>query len=163
MTTTEPGRRSGRPTFSERGARRVRRLEMILCFGLLAQFLVGMAVNLFVKIPDNHPGANPPEYFGGVLKSVGWATTSGGLWLASHAGLGLLLVVVAFAAILLSFGSRSRAAYWSTIVGFLAIVGAGFNGGSFLNYGEDFSSMIMASLWAVAFGSYLMGIYRIEP
>jgi hypothetical protein len=32
---------------------------------LIVQFLLGMAVNLFVTIPTNHPGANPPEYFGG--------------------------------------------------------------------------------------------------
>jgi hypothetical protein len=30
---------------------------------LVAQFLLGMAVNLFVKIPTDHPGSNPPEYF----------------------------------------------------------------------------------------------------
>ena len=143
-------------------ARRVRRVQMILCFLLLAQFLFGMAVNLFVKIPDDHPGAHPPEYFSGVAQSVAWATASGGLWLASHAGTGLLLVVAAAFALVLSIGARSRAALASSIVGFLAILGAGFNGGSFLNYGEDFSSMIMASLWAVAMGSYLVGIYRIK-
>jgi hypothetical protein len=27
---------------------------------LIVQFLLGMAVNLFVKIPSDHPGANPP-------------------------------------------------------------------------------------------------------
>ena len=32
---------------------------------LIVQFLLGTAVNLFVKIPTNHPGSNPPEYFGG--------------------------------------------------------------------------------------------------
>lgn len=160
--TTEPGRRTWRPTFPERRAQRVRRIEFILCFLLLIQFLLGMTVNLFVKIPDNHPGANPPEYFTGVVQSVSWATASGGLWLASHAGMGLLLVIVALVAVVLSLGSRSRAAHWSSIVGFIAIAGAGFNGGSFLNYAEDFSSMIMASLWAVALGSYLVGIYRID-
>jgi hypothetical protein len=36
---------------------------------LTIQFLLGMAVNLFVTIPTNHPGANPPEYFGGVIQS----------------------------------------------------------------------------------------------
>ncbi|HEV7169058.1 MAG TPA: hypothetical protein VGN49_13955 [Micrococcaceae bacterium] len=41
----------------------------------------------------------------------------------------------------------------------MPILGAGFNGGSFLNYGEDFSSMIMASLFAVATGSYASGVY----
>jgi hypothetical protein len=47
----------------------------------------------------------------------------------------------------------------TSIVGVLAIIGAGFNGASFLNYGHDFSSMIMAGLFAVALGSYLTGLY----
>jgi hypothetical protein len=37
---------------------------------LIAQFLLGMAVNLFVKIPTDHPGYNPPEYFSGAAQSV---------------------------------------------------------------------------------------------
>jgi hypothetical protein len=36
---------------------------------LTIQFLLGMAVNLFVTILTNHPGANPPEYFGGGVQS----------------------------------------------------------------------------------------------
>ena len=51
---------------------------MALLF-LVVQFLLGMAVNLFVKIPTNHPGANPPEYFGGVVQSVTWALLHGPL------------------------------------------------------------------------------------
>lgn len=77
----------------DRRALLVRRVEMALCFLLLVQFLFGMAVNLFVKIPDDHPGTNPTEYFSGVAQSVTWATSNGGLWLASHAGTGLLLVL----------------------------------------------------------------------
>jgi hypothetical protein len=42
-------------------------------------------------------------------------------------------------------------------VGALAIIGAGFNGISFLNYGHAFSSMIMAGLWALALACYLTG------
>jgi uncharacterized membrane protein len=36
---------------------------------------------------------------------------------------------------------------------------AGLNGGSFLNYNEDFSSMIMAAFFAVAVVSYVTGLY----
>jgi hypothetical protein len=43
--------------------------------------------------------------------------------------------------------------------GALAIVGAGFNGVSFLNYGHTFSSMIMAGPWALALAYYLTGVY----
>ena len=149
------------------GARRrelVRRTEFGLVIALLAQFLLGMAVNLFVKVPGSHPGAKPPEYFGGVLQSVGWAVTDGGgLWLTLHAGLGLLLVIGALAALLQSIGSHDRAAVTTTVVGFVCVLGAGFNGGSFLNYAEDFSSMIMAALFAIAMGSYAFGVYLLGP
>ncbi|KHL05029.1 hypothetical protein LK10_03515 [Sinomonas humi] len=141
--------------------RAVRRLELALSLALLCQFLLGMAVNLFVKVPADHPGAKPPEYFSGVAQSVAWALAHGGIWLALHAGLGLALVLTALAALLTATRSGSRAAVVSTTVGFLAVLGAGFNGGSFLNYGEDFSSMIMASLFAVALGSYVVGLWRI--
>ena len=44
-----------------------------------------------------------------------------------------------------------------TLLGALAIVGAGFNGASFLNYGHAFSSMSMAGLWALALACYITG------
>ena len=59
---------------------------------LMVQFLLGMAVNLFVTITRNHPGANPHEYFGGVVQSVTWATLHGPVLLILHTILGLLLV-----------------------------------------------------------------------
>ncbi len=138
----------------------VRRTEFGLVIALLTQYLLGMAVNLFVKIPESHPGAKPPEYFSGVMQSLAWAITDGGgLWLTLHAGLGLLLVIGALTALIQSIGSHDRAAVTTTVVGFVCVLGAGFNGASFLNYGEDFSSMIMASLFAVALGSYAFGVY----
>lgn len=83
----------------------------------------------------------------------------GGLWLILHTGLGLLLVVGALAALLRSIGSHDRAAVTTRVEGFVCVLGAGFNGGSFLNYGEHFSSMIMASLFAISLGSYAFGVY----
>ena len=57
---------------------------------LVVQFMLGMATNLFVQIPTNHPGANPPEYFSGVAQSVTWAILHGpSIWLVLHAVLGL--------------------------------------------------------------------------
>lgn len=138
----------------------VLRTEFGLVIALLVQYLLGTVVNLFVKIPESHPGANPPEYFSGVVQSLGWAVTEGGgLWLTLHAGLGLLPVIGSLAALLQAIGSHDRAAVTTTAVGFVCVLGAGFNGGSFLNYGEDFSSMIMASLLAIALGSYAFGVY----
>jgi hypothetical protein len=126
---------------------------------LIVQFLLGMAVNLFVTIPTNHPGANPPEYFGGVVQSVAWSILHGHVLLQIHAVLGLLLVLNAFGLLLAAIRSRARDLIWVTSLGFLGVLAAGFNGGSFLNYNEDFSSMLMAAFFAWAVVSYAVGIF----
>jgi hypothetical protein len=89
---------------------------------LLAQYLLGMAVNLFVAIPDHHPGAHAPDFF----TNLAWAPRVGGkLYPAA-----------------------------STLAA-LAIIGAAFNGASFLDYSHQVSSMIIAGMWALALACYL--------
>src|SRR5437667_424498 len=77
---------------------------------LIGQFLLGTAVNLFVKIPDNHPGANPPEYFGGVVQSVSWAVLHGPVLLQLHAVLGLILVIGSIYLLVQSIATRQGVA-----------------------------------------------------
>src|SRR5215471_12504152 len=125
---------------------------------LLAQFLLGMAVNLFVKIPRNHPGARPSEYFSGAPQSVVWALSAGPFWLILHASLGLLLLLAAAALLALAIASRWRGPIIAAVVGLLAVLAAGFNGASFLNYDEDVSSMIMSAAFAVAAAPYALGL-----
>ena len=126
---------------------------------LVIQFLLGVAVNLFVKIPDQHPGYNPPEYFSGVAQSVTWAILHGHILLALHAGFGLVLVLAAVGTLVQGIRSRQRGILLCTVFGFIGIAGAGFNGGSFLNYREDVSSMLMATGFAVAVVAYSVGMY----
>src|SRR5712692_5024624 len=126
---------------------------------LIAQFLLGMAVNLFVKIPIDHPGSNPPEYFSGVAQSVTWAIVHGHILLAVHAGFGLVLVIAAVGLLVQGIRIRRRGIVVSAVVGFIGVLGAGFNGSSFLNYHQDFSSMIMATGFAIAVVSYSVGLY----
>jgi hypothetical protein len=126
---------------------------------LIAQFLLGMAVNLFVKVPTDHPGSNPPEYFSGVAQSVTWAILHGDLLLAVHAGFGLVLVIAAIGTLMQAIAARRRSIVISSVVGFIGVLGAGFNGGSYLNYHEDFSSMIMATGFAIAVVAYSAGLY----
>ena len=133
---------------------------MALLF-LVVQFLLGMAVNLFVKIPTNHPGANPPEYFGGVVQSVTWALLHGPLLLTLHAGFGLIIVFAAAGLLARAIRSRSRAMIVVASLGAFGVLAAGFNGGSFLNYNQDFSSMLMASAFALAVTSYAAGLFLI--
>ena len=72
--------------------------------------VLGMTVNLFVTIPSNHPGANPPEYFSGVATSVTWAIFHGGLWLTLHALLGLVIVIAGVGTLVraIRLGGRGR-------------------------------------------------------
>lgn len=139
--------RSGRP-----GARQgIRSGALVLLVGLLVQFLAGMLVNLFVQIPDHHPGSQPSEYFAGSFQSVLWAITGSGTpTLIFHAAWGLLLVLRSLAMVVEARSMRRRAITVAAVLGFLLILGAGFNGASFLDFGEDFSSMIMATLFALA-------------
>jgi len=127
---------------------------------LIVQFLLGMAATLFVSIPDNHPGANPPEYFSGVVASVSWAILHGGLWLTLHALLGLVLVLAALGTLVQAIRLGTGARIALAAIGFVGVLGAGFNGGSFLNYHEDFSSMLMAVGFALAMSAYVALLYR---
>jgi hypothetical protein len=138
---------------------RIRTGYFVLLMILVAQFLLGMAVNLFVTIPKNHPGANPPEYFGGVADSVTWAVLHGPGLLQAHAALGLLLVLFSANSLAQAIQVRTRRVILPASFGVFGVVGAAFNGGSFLNYNEDFSSMIMAAFFAVAVVSYFTGLF----
>jgi hypothetical protein len=131
-----------------------RRTLVIVLSMLIVQFLLGMAVNLFVTIPTNHPGANPPEYFGGVVTSVQWAILHGGLWLTLHAVWGLVLVLAALGTLVQAIRLGGGGRIMLAALGFVGVLGAGFNGGSFLNYHEDFSSMLMSVGLALAMSAY---------
>jgi len=129
------------------------------CLLLLIQYLLGMAVNVYVVLPARHPGASASDYFTGAAAGLGWVIPHGPAWAAAHAAFGLALVLAAFAGIVLAREQRSRAATLLSVLGALAILGSAFNGVSFLNYGHPFSSMIMASLWALALACYLTGMF----
>lgn len=135
--------------------RRVRFGAFVLVMALLVQFAAGMVVNLFVQIPAHHPGSSPSEYFGGSAQSVFWAITgSGEPFLIFHAAWGLLLVLRGLGLVFETRGLGRRAITVLALLGFLLTLGAGFNGASFLDFNEDYSSMIMATLFALAMASY---------
>ena len=126
---------------------------------LIAQFLLGMGVNLFVVIPKEHPGSNPPEYFGGVVQSVTWAILHGHILLILHAAFGLVLVFASVGILVQAIRTRTRGLIVTAGFGAFGVIAAGFNGGSYLNYHEDFSSMLMSVGFAVAVVSFVTGLY----
>jgi hypothetical protein len=116
-----------------------------------------MVVNVYTVLPGTHPGAGAGDYFSGAATGLAWLITDGPAWAAAHAAFGMALAAAALAAVVLAWRRSSTAGRGASVIGALAIIGAGFNGTSFVNYGHAFSSMIMAGLWALALACYLAG------
>lgn len=121
---------------------------------ILIQASLGMAVNLYVTVPAHHPGSQASEYFGGSFHSVVWAIGHGAAALAVHATFGLVLVVFAVRIVIEAILLRRRAVILWSVVGAALVLAAGFNGASFLDYGHDANSLIMALLAFAAIASY---------
>lgn len=132
-------------------------INLAACALLLAQYLLGMVVNLYVDLPTRHPGTGASNYFSGAAAGLAWLISNGPAWAAAHAALGMALSALALAAMVLAWRRSGTAGRAASVFGALAVIGAGFNGTSFLNYGHDFSSLIMAGLWALALACYLVG------
>lgn len=64
---------TGRPTVAAGPVVMLPRAYLLMSLLLLAQFVLGMAYNLFVTIPAHHPGAHPSNYLTGSAQSIGWA------------------------------------------------------------------------------------------
>ncbi len=136
----------------------LRAIDAILLILLAAQFLIGMLVNLFVQVPSVHPGTNAPEYFSGVAQGVFWALFNAQWQLLIHVVVGLLLFILSIVLLVLAIISRQRRWITVSVLGFLGIVAAGFNGASFMNYGHDFSSLLMSVGFLLAAIPYTIGI-----
>lgn len=139
----------------------LRRFAIVMLVGYAAQFALGMLLNLFVKIPDIHPGTSGDEYFSRSFTSLIWALSgAGGPALFIHALLGSVLFVGAVAFFVGSLVRRARGWRWLTGIAAFFTFGAFFNGMSFLDYGEDFSSAIMAGCWLISTGAVVVALIR---
>jgi hypothetical protein len=156
LSSPSPGATSPMARVAARWLRPVAGVSLLL---LAVQFLVGMLVNLFVIVPDQHPGTNAPEYFSGVAQGVLWALGNSEWELRLHAVVGLLLALASMALIIFAIVLRRRSWIITSILGFIGIFAAGFNGASFMNYGHDFSSLLMSIGFLLAVISYALGLY----
>lgn len=151
-------------TISISDDRLLRRLSITMLLLLLLQFIFGMTVNFWVTVPDQHPGAHPASYFVGAAQSVWWALSgSGASLLVLHATLGAVLGILSVVMLVCGILRRTRLWVTVTVLGWIGVFAAGFNGASFLNYGEDFSSMIMSLAFLIALISYALGVYYSKP
>ncbi len=81
---------------SQRSAGRLLAVNFAACLLLLIQYLLGMAVNLYVTVPGRHPGAGASNYFSGAASGLGWVISAGPGWAAAHAAFGLALALACY-------------------------------------------------------------------
>ena len=138
-----------------------RRPAIVLLIAFGVQFALGMLLNLFVELPTTHPGSTGDEYFTRSFTSLGWALSgAAGPALLLHASLALLLALGTLALFIRCLVGRVRGWRWLTGIAALFTVGAFFNGMSFVDYGEDFSSAIMAGCWLIAVTLLVTAVVR---
>jgi hypothetical protein len=112
---------------------------------LIAQFALGMGVNLYVTVP-RHKSFLPAVFSSAVL--------------ATHAILALALLGAAGAALVRAI--RVRAAIIFTAMGLAAVLAAGILGATFVKNASNGASLGMALATAVAMFSYLAAVFRLR-
>jgi hypothetical protein len=142
---------------SARGRSAFRWQALAVTLILIIEYLIGAVVNLFVSIPATDHGAK-------TIPAIVDAISSGPLALALHTSLGLLLIVLSLALLVRSVVARRWALAGLALLGLLSLVFAALAGAEFVgNRGGSTSSMVMASLTAVALSCYLLIGYLPEP
>jgi len=160
MTNTEAGVADGgtRPRSpTDRAARRVRGLRrnsLGISVMLLAQYAIGIGVNLYAPVPDTDQGR-------GLAVAVGRALSNPPAVLTIHAALGLLLLIAAINVLSRAIRARQRPAIVTSATGLAAIAGAALSGAAFVNNGRPGASMAMAALTAVALLCYLLNLFTL--
>lgn len=126
---------------------------------VLVQSGIGMIVNLYEVIPTHHPGAHPSNYFSGSVRSDAWAVSHGATALVIHVTLGLALAALAITVAVRSLRIANRAvSIWSILAAGL-VIGAGFNGASFLDFNNNVSSLVMALLSLGSAACYSIALF----
>lgn len=122
-----------------RKARRISTASFALAILLLAQYVLGIAYNLYGTAPTP---AKKIKLFSSAL-------------LGAHAVLGTLLIVLAIYLVVASIRARLRFAVVASAVGLAALIGAWASGSAFIQEGESGYSMAMGALTAVALLCYV--------
>lgn len=129
---------------------------------LVVQSGIGMAANLYVIIPNQHSGAHPSNYFTGSVNSIGWAVSHGAAILVIHVIVGFALVVMVFNTIVRLAKLKRRSINTWAILGALFVIGAGFNGASFLDFNNNVSSLLMALLAFASVICYVVVLFLLS-
>jgi hypothetical protein len=131
---------------------RLRRGILAVLVLVVAEYLIGMYVNLFVTIPraDHDHG-------------VGSAIANGPAILATHAVIGLLLGLAALGVLVQAIMARHAGAIAASAAGLFALAFASAAGASFTTSGHPADSMAMSVLTGVGLLCYAANLYLLPP
>jgi hypothetical protein len=115
---------------------------------LLAEYCLGVWVNLYAQLPASDHGT-------GLLTTFGRAVANGPVTLALHALLGTLLVVTAIGVIIHAARARDTASTVIAVIAFLAVAGAWVSGSRFVGGQSSSASFGMAAATAIALLGYV--------
>jgi len=131
---------------------RVRRGSLAALVLVVAEYLIGMYVNLFVTIPPADHG-----------HGVGTAVANGPAILATHAVIGLLLGLAALGVLVQAIMARNPGAIAASAVGLFALAFASVAGASFTSSGHPADSMAMSVFTGVGLLCYATNLYLLPP
>jgi hypothetical protein len=150
LRAESPARPSG--TSAIAGLAQVRRASLVALVLVVAEYVIGMYVNLYTTIPRADHG-----------HGVGTAITNGPAMLSLHAVIGLLLGLGALGVLVQAVRSRRPAVIAWSAAGLLALAMAAVAGAGFTSTGDRTASLAMSVLTGVALLCYAANIYLVRP
>jgi hypothetical protein len=139
-----------------RHASLVRRITFGIGIGLLVQYALGVAVNVYVTVPKRDHG-------GGTMAAFGRAVSNGPAALAVHTVFGVLLLLGTVNLVIRAFQTGNRLVAVLAAVTFLAILGAAFSGAGFVDSGRGSASLTMGLLTGLALLCSLITLFVLPP
>ncbi len=139
------------PTAVAAGSRRLWRGSLAVLVLTVAEYLIGMYVNLYVSVPQADHGS-----------SLGTEISNGPAVLSLHAVVGLLLGLGALGVLVQSVLAKHWAVAGVSAVGLLAMALASVAGTGFTSTGDSSASMAMAVLTGVALLCYAANLYMLR-
>lgn len=131
------------------------RLQLYIVILLLTiETVLGIAVNLFAKLPASDTGDT-------MFSAFGAAIGSGPVSLAVHAIVGALVVLAGISVLIRAAGSRSTLQTVLAIIGLLAMVGAWISGATFVGAQSDGTSFGMTMATALAVLVYATALFAV--
>lgn len=131
---------------------RVRRGSLAVLVLVVAEYGIGMYVNLYVAIPRADRGG-----------SVGSAIANGPAMLSIHVVIGLLLGLGALGLLVQAVIARHLGAIAWSAAGLFALAFASATGASFTSSGQPVESMGMSVLTGVGLLCYAANLYLLRP